>query len=285
MPNYPAAAANSPMPGVLLSKALQEMIATSAGKLQAKNIHLIGFSLGAQAAGFCGRHFYNATKEKLGRITGLDPAGPLFDISGVALSKEDATFVDVIHTNAGTFFDLSLGIRGPIGHVDFYPNGGRRQPGCTEFGEMPPLDTSSKLRCANFGTVVREDGDYDDMNISIFLHSVRGRSVTLFFFRADVDIGCSHARARELFQESINSECHFTAYPCGSDWLRLFRYDDDDWWCAQEMGYNSVAKKGTGNFYLITKDKPPYCVKSAQDIYGDTHFDMGKHPNFPHPPL
>ncbi|XP_075555238.1 phospholipase A1 member A-like [Dermacentor variabilis] len=69
MPNYPAAAANSPMPGVLLSKALQEMIVLSDGKLKAKDIHLIGFSLGAHASGFCGRHFYNATNEKLGRIT------------------------------------------------------------------------------------------------------------------------------------------------------------------------------------------------------------------------
>ncbi|XP_037501358.1 LOW QUALITY PROTEIN: hepatic triacylglycerol lipase-like [Rhipicephalus sanguineus] len=77
------------------------MISTSNGKLTANAIHVIGFSLGAQAAGFCGRHFYNKTGEKIGRITGLDPAGPLFEGTNVALSRDDALFVDVIHSNAG----------------------------------------------------------------------------------------------------------------------------------------------------------------------------------------
>lgn len=42
------------------------------------------------------------------------------------LSWTDAAFVDVIHTDGGHF-----GFARPIGHADFYPNGGvRRQPGC-----------------------------------------------------------------------------------------------------------------------------------------------------------
>jgi len=59
---------------------------------------------------------------------GLDPARPGFELYDVApsLSKDDAQFVDVIHTTAGT-----LGIKESIGHVDFYPNGGYAiQPGC-----------------------------------------------------------------------------------------------------------------------------------------------------------
>nr|XP_054927968.1 hepatic triacylglycerol lipase-like [Dermacentor andersoni] len=118
------------MPGVLLSKLLQDMVETSQGKLQPKNIHLIGFSLGAHAAGFCARHFHNATRKKVGRITGLDPAGPLFENTIVALSRKDAEFVDVIHTDSGILAELKLGIKAPIGHVDFYPNGGHDQPGC-----------------------------------------------------------------------------------------------------------------------------------------------------------
>ncbi|XP_037499186.1 pancreatic triacylglycerol lipase-like [Rhipicephalus sanguineus] len=118
------------MVGVLLSKLIQEMIETSSGQLSASDVHVIGFSLGAQAAGFCGRHFYKYTNEKIGRITGLDPAGPLFQGTNVALSKDDALFVDVIHTNAGKLSEWMFGMKGPVGHVDFYPNGGGRQPGC-----------------------------------------------------------------------------------------------------------------------------------------------------------
>lgn len=42
------------------------------------------------------------------------------------LDKDDAYFVDVIHTDAGKY-----GIQSNIGHIDFHVNGGKRiQPGC-----------------------------------------------------------------------------------------------------------------------------------------------------------
>lgn len=41
------------------------------------------------------------------------------------LDSSDAEFVDVIHTNA-----KHIGVINPSGHVDFYPNGGKRQKGC-----------------------------------------------------------------------------------------------------------------------------------------------------------
>uniref|UniRef100_A0A224YPF2 Pancreatic lipase-related protein 1 n=1 Tax=Rhipicephalus zambeziensis TaxID=60191 RepID=A0A224YPF2_9ACAR len=130
IPDYTRAASNAAMVGALLSLLLQAMISTSNGRLSAENIHVIGFSLGGQAAGFCGRHFYNNTREKIGRITGLDPAGPLFEGTDVALSSSDAQFVDVIHTNAGGISQYKFGMVGKAGHVDFYPNGGESQPGC-----------------------------------------------------------------------------------------------------------------------------------------------------------
>ncbi|EDK98267.1 lipase member I precursor [Mus musculus] len=87
------------------------------------NFHFIGMSLGAHISGFVGKIFHG----QLGRITGLDPAGPQFSRkpSNSRLYYTDAKFVDVIHTDI-----KSLGIGEPSGHIDFYPNGGKHQPGC-----------------------------------------------------------------------------------------------------------------------------------------------------------
>nr|XP_020454646.1 lipase member H [Monopterus albus] len=87
------------------------------------SIHMIGISLGAHISGFVGANLNGS----IGRITALDPAGPQF--TGTApqdrLDKEDAQFVDVLHTDMD-----ALGYREPLGHIDFYANGGADQPGC-----------------------------------------------------------------------------------------------------------------------------------------------------------
>lgn len=74
-----------------------------------------------------------------------DAAGPLFADTDVHLTKNDATFVDVIHTSAGDkTIRLQLGILPPIGHVDFYPNGGTKQRGCLFFGKNATVTPTSK---------------------------------------------------------------------------------------------------------------------------------------------
>lgn len=92
------------------------------------NIHIIGHSLGAHVAGFTGAIVQKDKGEKLPRITGLDPAGPLFLLASPQnrLDPTDANFVDVIHTDGRKF-----GYYNPLGTVDFYPNGGiGPQPAC-----------------------------------------------------------------------------------------------------------------------------------------------------------
>jgi len=97
-------------------------------------LHLIGHSLGAQAVGRAGRKLTLANHSPL-RVTGLDPAGPLFEwfVSTDStdstpkiqiIGKDSGKFVDIIHTNPGV-----LGVKAPYGHVDFYVDGGYKKVG------------------------------------------------------------------------------------------------------------------------------------------------------------
>lgn len=68
---------------------------------------------------------------EIAKVIGLDPASPLYSISDVEsrLTNDSAKYVECIHTG------FWLGTRDPICQVDFFVNGGMRQPECrTMFG-------------------------------------------------------------------------------------------------------------------------------------------------------
>lgn len=75
-------------------------------------------------SGYAGYYLQKDFGLTLGRITGLDPAEPLFSDTDpiVRLDRNDANFVDVIHTDSLPFTSGGLGMRAPIGHIDFFPN-------------------------------------------------------------------------------------------------------------------------------------------------------------------
>ncbi|KAK0160679.1 hypothetical protein PV328_008064 [Microctonus aethiopoides] len=120
-PCYPIAVYNAPHVGRCLAQLIRRVLDSGA-----EDLHAIGFSLGAHVPGLAARELL---PYKIPRITGLDPAMPLFVTvnNDRKLDKTDGIFVDVIHTNA-----FIQGKFESCGHLDIYMNGGITQPGCQD---------------------------------------------------------------------------------------------------------------------------------------------------------
>lgn len=123
-------------------------------------LHIIGHSLGAQLASFVGRAIIKKTKGQrmLTRITGLDPAAPLFypGLWAGHITANDAKFVDVMHTDGQRYSTNQQ-----TGTVDFWPNGARgTQPGCPPRSQIFSIpDLCPHMRAVEFfaESVVRKD--------------------------------------------------------------------------------------------------------------------------------
>jgi len=89
-----------------------------------ERITCVGHSLGAHICGMISNHL----TRKQYRIIGLDPARPLIErnkSNTFRLTIDDASVIQVIHTNAGF-----LGQEDNTGHLNYCVNGGRIQPFC-----------------------------------------------------------------------------------------------------------------------------------------------------------
>lgn len=104
--------------------------------IDVSRLHVLGHSMGGQISGLTGQEVKKQCNKKVKRITGLDPAGPLYQtqLHWNRLDKSDADFVDVIHSNMGF-----LGYYGTCGTADFYPNCGIFQNGCLRVSNVTSI--------------------------------------------------------------------------------------------------------------------------------------------------
>ncbi|KAL0276804.1 UNVERIFIED_CONTAM: hypothetical protein PYX00_004295 [Menopon gallinae] len=227
LPLYTQATANTRLVGLELAYFIN-YLKDNYG-LDPGTVHMIGHSLGAHTAGYAGERI-----KGLGRITGLDPAEPYFQEMPpmVRLDPTDANLVDVIHTDGKSILLLGYGMSAPCGHIDFYPNNGKEQPGC-DLTETPlPL------------TLIRE--------------GVEEASRVL--------VACNHIRAIKLFIDSINSKCPYVAHQCDSyeNFLegRCFGCRDNSSTCAV-MGLRTdeslYLPSPESKFFITTGKSYPYC--------------------------
>ncbi|KAM5132708.1 pancreatic lipase-related protein 2-like [Mantella aurantiaca] len=171
-------------------------------------IHLIGHSLGAHAAGIAG-----SRTPGIGRITGLDPAEPCFRTAPInrRLDKSDARLVDVIHTDASSF-DKNIGMSGygmfePLGHLDFYPNGGKKMPGCwMNEGNRHQLMSARIMAAATMVLALSlSAGDrLSEAGERVTTETPAPKEHGL--------VACNHRRAHQYYTESIGNPDGFLAY-------------------------------------------------------------------------
>lgn len=182
--------------------------------------------------------------QTIGRISGLNPSGPVpFEHlpPDQRLDRTDATFVDIIHTDdvSKSISPAKKGTAVAIGDVDFYPNGGILQPGCS-------LD------------------DLDDLFKKMIKDGVRELR------------SCSPYRAIDYYIESIanSSKCLHMAYECSS--YEDFKAghcghycNDEDHLCSEvgfrsNLYFNSMIKASRSEpikLFYTTARKKPFCCK------------------------
>jgi hypothetical protein len=205
-------------------------------------IHLIGHSLGSHISAYFAKGINNY--DKINRITALDPAQPGFEkcSSEVRLDKNDAKYVDVVHTNTRPIIPLlGFGFIGPVGHNDYYMNGGVSQPGCKTPTIIPKLSNIKDLKQLPLETISEW-------------------------------VACSHGRSYQYFIESIlNDYCKFWGRKTGlvgtiSDVLTFGKSEEiinKLKKCTNEtcspLSLESYEYPARGSFIISTHSSKPFC--------------------------
>ncbi|XP_026466677.1 pancreatic lipase-related protein 2-like [Ctenocephalides felis] len=194
--NY-ISAVNAVTPTALKVAEMIDFLAENAG-IKTNDVHMAGHSLGAHVVGVAGR---NVKSGKIHTVVGLDPALPLFSISNPEkrIDTNSAEYVEIIHTNGGT-----LGFLEPLGHADFYPNGGKKQVGCENDFAAVRSNTllkslSSKAafwswNCLSYDELV--DGTCHVINEMMPMGTLRG-------------VETNHNKAKGIFLNKTNKELPF----------------------------------------------------------------------------
>ncbi|GBO24961.1 hypothetical protein AVEN_40896-1 [Araneus ventricosus] len=116
----------------------------------------------------------------------------------------------------------------PVGHLDYYPNGGSLQLGCVHTSS----DDSMGGAAAN---------------------------ITAFFMFN----GCDHERANIYFYESVKSDCGFESQMC-DDYSNYENGKCEDSAVTAPMGLNARMLPGLNipaKLYLRTNGESPFCIK------------------------
>ncbi|XP_076123279.1 lipase member H [Alosa pseudoharengus] len=177
--------------------------------------HLIGVSLGAHISGFIGTNLNGS----IGRITALDPAGPEFTGKppDSRLDPTDAQFVDAVHTDMD-----ALGFRKPLGHIDYYPNGGGDQPGCPK----TILAGSEYFKCDH------------QRSVYLFMNSIN-QTCNLIAYPC------------ESYLDFLDGKC-LNCEKFGGEGCPSLGYDAIKW-------KNSLVKRGQTMTFFSTNNWSPFC--------------------------
>ncbi|XP_073990085.1 pancreatic lipase-related protein 2-like isoform X2 [Rhodnius prolixus] len=217
--------------------------------LKPANTHLVGHSLGAHIMSYMAKGL--KTPRQLGRLTALDPAQPGFEGAdkAVRLNKDDAKFVDVIHTDAKPFIPfIGFGMMQPTGDVDFYMNGGSRQPGCMSI-DVPNITSISDLAKIPVEA------------ISKWVSCSHGRSYEYFTWALKLQ-NCSMWGRKMSSTENFLKVSTLGALVLAEPVIKALEECDDN--SCSVLGLDTFKLKARGIFSVTTASDEPFCETTSE---------------------